>query len=155
VPARGAPRDEAAIDVVPERETRAADDRLELPPESLPPQLYLSSLGASARFTVVSEACGVGLRWRQDVRNLRNLSTGHGKRVRRRPRSVVNGPVPYSACTRVSAFFHGDVASSWETGVQKLGARSMRVLSPSSLRSLDRRMSFCFAPPSSFGHRFA
>src|SRR6516164_109579 len=33
VPARGAPRDEAAIDVVPEREARAAAGRLELPPE--------------------------------------------------------------------------------------------------------------------------
>src|SRR4051794_13425244 len=33
VPARGAPRDEAAIDVVPEREARAAAERLELPPE--------------------------------------------------------------------------------------------------------------------------
>src|SRR5215475_6197566 len=33
VPARGAPRDEAAIDVVPEREPRAAAERLELPPE--------------------------------------------------------------------------------------------------------------------------
>src|SRR5262245_34203715 len=33
VPARGAPRDEAAIDVVPEREARAAAERFELPPE--------------------------------------------------------------------------------------------------------------------------
>src|SRR5262249_56483788 len=33
VPARGAPRDEAALDVVPEPEARAADVRLELPPE--------------------------------------------------------------------------------------------------------------------------
>src|SRR5262249_22185166 len=32
VPARGAPRDEAAIDVVPEREARAAAERFELPP---------------------------------------------------------------------------------------------------------------------------
>src|SRR6202158_2565262 len=32
VPARGAPRDEAAIDVVPEREARAAAESLELPP---------------------------------------------------------------------------------------------------------------------------
>src|SRR5262245_16992246 len=32
VPARGAPRDEAALDVVPEREARAAAERLELPP---------------------------------------------------------------------------------------------------------------------------
>src|SRR5262245_10149122 len=31
VPTRGAPRDEAAIDVVPERESRAASERLELP----------------------------------------------------------------------------------------------------------------------------
>src|SRR5262245_23563104 len=33
VPARGAPRDEPAIDVVPEREARAGSERLELPPE--------------------------------------------------------------------------------------------------------------------------
>src|SRR2546421_4116554 len=32
VPARGAPRNEAAIDVVPEREARAAAERLEFPP---------------------------------------------------------------------------------------------------------------------------
>ena len=33
VPARGAPRDEAAIDVVPERQARAAAERLEFPPQ--------------------------------------------------------------------------------------------------------------------------
>src|ERR1700680_2063985 len=33
VPAGGAPRDKAAINVVPEREARAAAERLELPPE--------------------------------------------------------------------------------------------------------------------------
>src|SRR5262245_22164529 len=33
VPARGAPRDEAPIDAVPEREARPAAERLELPPE--------------------------------------------------------------------------------------------------------------------------
>src|SRR5262245_38709782 len=33
VPARRAPGDEAAIDVVPEREARAARERLELPPQ--------------------------------------------------------------------------------------------------------------------------
>src|SRR5437660_3029637 len=33
VPARGAPRDEAAIDVVPEREARAATEGFEFPPD--------------------------------------------------------------------------------------------------------------------------
>src|SRR5262245_18179038 len=33
VPARGAPRDEAALDVVPEHEARATAERFELPPE--------------------------------------------------------------------------------------------------------------------------
>ena len=33
VPARSAPRDEAAIDVVPQRQTRAAAERLEFPPD--------------------------------------------------------------------------------------------------------------------------
>src|SRR5690349_6786085 len=33
VPARGAPRDEAAIDTMPKLETRAAAQRLQLPPE--------------------------------------------------------------------------------------------------------------------------
>ena len=55
VPPGGAPSDEAAIDVVPQRQARAAAGWLELHRISLPPQLYSSTLGASARFTIVSE----------------------------------------------------------------------------------------------------
>src|SRR5882724_272275 len=44
VPPRGAPRDEAAIDVVPEREARAAPERLELPPEAMAPPAVLEEL---------------------------------------------------------------------------------------------------------------
>ena len=57
VPARGTPRDEAAIDVVPQRQARAATERLRVPTGYRP--MYSSTLGASARVTVVS-VCGLG-----------------------------------------------------------------------------------------------
>ena len=53
-------RDEAAVDVVPQRQPRAATNRFELPPEIVAAPVYSSSLGASARFTGVSVTCGVG-----------------------------------------------------------------------------------------------
>ena len=60
VPARGAPRDEAAIDVVPEREARAAAERFELPAERRrPPVCTRAASAPPARFTVVSETSGV------------------------------------------------------------------------------------------------
>ena len=43
MPARGAPRDVAAIDVVPEREAGAAAERLQLPAEVVSPQLNSSA----------------------------------------------------------------------------------------------------------------
>ena len=52
VPAGSDPRDEAAIDVVPQRQARAATKGFEFPPEY---PLYSSTLGASARVTLVSD----------------------------------------------------------------------------------------------------
>src|SRR6266850_2690611 len=44
MPARGAPRDEAAIDVVPQRQARAAAERLEFPSDILAPPVVLKHL---------------------------------------------------------------------------------------------------------------
>src|SRR5229473_4813804 len=61
VPARSAHRYESTVDVVPKREpSAAASQRLQFPADVLSPQLNSSSLGASARFTWVSDTCGVG-----------------------------------------------------------------------------------------------
>src|SRR5206468_4281264 len=46
VPARGAPRDEAAIDVVPQRQARAATKGFEFPPDILAPPVVLKHLGS-------------------------------------------------------------------------------------------------------------
>src|SRR3984893_17550824 len=46
VPARGAPRDEAAIDVVPQREARAATKGFEFPPDIVATPVVLKHLGS-------------------------------------------------------------------------------------------------------------
>src|SRR5439155_4447044 len=46
VPARGAPRDEAAIDVVPERQARAATIGFEFPPDIVATPVVLKRLGS-------------------------------------------------------------------------------------------------------------
>src|SRR5436305_779310 len=46
VPTRGAPRDEAAIDVVPEREARAVTKGFEFPPDVLAPPGILKHFGS-------------------------------------------------------------------------------------------------------------
>ena len=60
VPPGSAHGDEAAIDVGPQRQARAATKGFEFPPHIEATPLYSSTLGASARVTVVSVTCGVG-----------------------------------------------------------------------------------------------
>src|SRR5947208_1786877 len=60
VPPGSTHRDKAAIDVGPQRQARAAAKGFELPPHIEATQLYSSTLGASARVTVVFETCILG-----------------------------------------------------------------------------------------------
>ena len=61
VPARGAHRDEAAIDVVPEREARAAAERLQLPAQVVAAPAVLEQPSARRPASrSISETCGVG-----------------------------------------------------------------------------------------------
>ena len=64
--------DEAAIDVVPERQARAAAERLELPAEIVATPVVLEQPRRSARFTVVSET----VRRRPDRRELHRPDGG-------------------------------------------------------------------------------
>src|SRR5206468_7703270 len=82
VPARGAPGDEAVIDVVPECETRAAAERLQFPPEvATPAELEQPrSLG--------SLHGGLGYLRRADGREL------HRPDGRQTPIGVVRRPLP-------------------------------------------------------------
>jgi len=93
VPARGAPRDEAAIDIVPQRQARAARKGFEFPPGIA----VLQHLGASARVTRVSIGLGAPVQVSFTVPTVPTLpSTVKGAHSRRCAGSV-------SACQTFSS----------------------------------------------------